>query len=565
MDGVAVEAHLDRRDKFECWLTLFGQRFHVVSICQGASSRIEINGLAHSVDRDDWGVVHAPAPAVVVSVTVKPGDVVAQGDRLAVLEAMKMETQVVAPFAGKIREVFIISNVQVDTGAPLVQIEAADREESTAPQDRIVLGASKIATTVEDAPYSADNLKTLRQLMLGFDLDPASTLRNFAASTQPSGDSETARRAEGEILNIFIDICSIFHREPNVNHRMSAEEPAAETLFFSYLRLVETKGEDLPAYFVVALRRALSYYGIRTLDSTLALKESLLWICKSHARMDQQVSAILNILERRLKNIPAPEHATNGSFRTLLDRLTAITHDLYPALSDLASELRYRYFDQPAFENARTHVYDEAEEHLNFLAVQPDSPERHVRIRALIECPQLLAGLMAGRFPTADSVSRQTMLEILTARYYRTRSLQKLSSAQAEGYSYVIAEYDYEGKRIHAIATCADYGELCVAAKALSLAMAAVPPDHDVVVDFHLSKRGALADADSTQADISKLINTVPFPRALRRIVVSVAGICPGQRLSQMQHFTYRSGEAGYQEEVLYRGVHPMMGKRLHL
>ena len=45
------------------------------------------------------------------------------GDRLAVLEAMKMEMQVVAPFSGKVRQVMTIPNVQVDTGAPLVQIE----------------------------------------------------------------------------------------------------------------------------------------------------------------------------------------------------------------------------------------------------------------------------------------------------------------------------------------------------------------------------------------------------------------------------------------------------------
>ena len=32
-----------------------------------------------------------------------------------------------------------------------------------------------------------------------------------------------------------------------------------------------------------------------------------------------------------------------------------------------------------------------------------------------------------------------------------------------------------------------------------------------------------------------------------------------------MQHFTYRPRDGGYEEETLYRGVHPMMGKRLHL
>jgi len=89
----------------------------------GTELPIEVDGVSHQVDRDDGGVVHAPAPAVVVSVLVKPGDMVATGDRLAVLEAMKMETQILAPFAGKVRQVMAIANVQVDTGAPLLQID----------------------------------------------------------------------------------------------------------------------------------------------------------------------------------------------------------------------------------------------------------------------------------------------------------------------------------------------------------------------------------------------------------------------------------------------------------
>ena len=117
--------------------SIFGRRFHVVSMVQGVKSRIEVDGVAHQVDRDDGGVVHAPAPAVVVSIAVKPGDTVMVGDRLAVLEAMKMETQVVAPFSGKVREVMTMPNVQVDTGAPLLQIEATGSDDAVAPQKRL--------------------------------------------------------------------------------------------------------------------------------------------------------------------------------------------------------------------------------------------------------------------------------------------------------------------------------------------------------------------------------------------------------------------------------------------
>ncbi len=123
VNGKRIDAQIDRLDQFECWLTVFGRRFRIISVVQGQSYRIEVDGVSHHVDRDDGGVVHAPAPAVVVSIAVKPGDTVKVGDRLAVLEAMKMEMQVVAPFSGKVRQVMIIPNVQVDTGAPLLQID----------------------------------------------------------------------------------------------------------------------------------------------------------------------------------------------------------------------------------------------------------------------------------------------------------------------------------------------------------------------------------------------------------------------------------------------------------
>ncbi len=416
MDGRIIEAHVQRRDEFESWLTVFGRRFHVVSTSQGASSRIEVNGLSHCVDRDDWGMVHAPAPAVVVSVAVKPGDTVSLGDRLAVLEAMKMETQIVAPFSGKVRQVLTMPNVQVDAGTPLIQIEVTDRSESEIPENRISFGLSDAqANATHDLAQSrcAASLKQVRQLLLGFDVDPAATMRALSSWSQNCpAESEQLNRSENDILSIFLDICSLFHRVPNANHHTTAEEPAAETLFFSYLRMIETKGDGLPIWFVDDLQRVLKHYGVGTLESTPALKESLLWICKSHGRMDQHVAVVLHILERRLKHAGSARCVPDQEFRSLLDRLSAITQDPYPAISDLANEVRYRYFDQPSFERSRSQFYDEAEGHLAYLAAHGDAPDRPARIRALVECPQLLAGLFAGHFLTATPALRQTMLEV---------------------------------------------------------------------------------------------------------------------------------------------------------
>src|SRR5579859_4001312 len=565
VDGACFDAHVDRRDQFESWLTVSGRRLHIVSMSQGVSSRVIVDGVSHQIDRDDGGIVHAPAPAVVVSVAVKPGDTVEEGDRLAVLEAMKMETLVVAPFSGRVRQVLIMPNVQVDVGAALVQIEPSDSETNIQAEKRVIFDRELTAQEKAEATCT-ESLKELRQVMLGFDLDPALSPKLFTAWSQSCpayGNGVTEH--EDEILTIFVDICSLFHREPEVNHRASAEEPSTESYLFSYLRMVETKGEALPASFISALRKTLLHYGIRDLEVSPKLRETLLWICKSHQRMSQQTTSILNILERRLNNTQVPEPLAGKVFRTLLDRIIAISHELYPAVSDLAHELRYRYFDQPAFEQARNQVYDEAEEHLNYLSANPQASDRRTRIHALLECPQLLAGLFASRFFTADSAQQLTMLEVLTRRYYRICTLENPISSEAAGHPCFSVEYEDEGKRIHVFAISGEYQSLAATAQAILPAVAQVPVDHEVGMDFHLWRPGKLSAPDLTQHELQTKLNQIAFPRPIMRIVVSAAGQTPGVRGGGMQHFTYRLTENGYEEDQFFRGIHPMMGKRLHL
>ena len=565
VDGVRIEAHINRLDQFESWLAVFGRKFHIVAVSQGITSRIDVDSVSHQIDRDDGGVVHAPAPSVVVSIAVKAGDTVVVGDRLAVLEAMKMETQVVAPFSGKVRKIMIMPNVQVDAGAPLLQIEGTTASDAIELQKRIIFGESHTWRENREATC-IDTLHEIRQVMLGFDLDPSTSARQLVAWSQvcpAQGDEITL--LEDEILKIFVDIRSLFHREPEVNHRASGEEPSAESYLFSFLRMVETNAEGLPPAFVAALRSALSHYGACELDGSSTLKETLLWICKSHQRMAGQLASILDILERRLRRAKAPGSSASNSFRTLLDRIVVSTHETYPSISDLAREVRYRYFDEPLFERARDQVFQEAEDHLNYLNAHPDAADRRARLHALIECPQLLASLFAARFPSAEPGLCSAMLEVLTWRYYRNCALLNPRSLSPEGRPCFSAEYDDEGKRVHVVAVYSEYESLPAAAQAMFALIAAVPADHDIVVDFHICHSAKLGDPDATQSSVHAMLNQVAFPRSIRRIVVSAAGPSQGHRVNGLQHFTYQPSENGYQEDRFFRGLHPMMGKRLHL
>ena len=64
----------------------------------------------------------SPLPGVIVEVCVKEGDSVTAGQKVAVLEAMKMENEIQAEAAGTVTAVHIATGDSVLEGAPIVSI-----------------------------------------------------------------------------------------------------------------------------------------------------------------------------------------------------------------------------------------------------------------------------------------------------------------------------------------------------------------------------------------------------------------------------------------------------------
>ncbi len=64
--------------------------------------------------------IPCPLAAIVVSVDVKPGQQVKEGDKIVTLEAMKMNTFVFAPKAGTIGQILVAAGQSVAEGQPLV-------------------------------------------------------------------------------------------------------------------------------------------------------------------------------------------------------------------------------------------------------------------------------------------------------------------------------------------------------------------------------------------------------------------------------------------------------------
>lgn len=66
--------------------------------------------------------VDAPMPGVIVDVKVKVGDTIKEGDLVAVLEAMKMETEIFSPKSGVVSAINVSKGSQVELGDAIVTL-----------------------------------------------------------------------------------------------------------------------------------------------------------------------------------------------------------------------------------------------------------------------------------------------------------------------------------------------------------------------------------------------------------------------------------------------------------
>src|SRR4029453_9746873 len=227
-------------------------------------------------------------------------------------------------------------------------------------------------------------------------------------------------------------------------------------------------------------------------------------------------------------------------------------------------ELRYRWHDRPLFEQARAAVYAEVDARLAALG-HDGAAGRADHVRWLVDCPQPLVGLLCPRLGTAPPPLRRTLLEVLVQPYYRIRDPAPCGLRGVDGRGCGVSEYGFDGRRIPLFATHAAYADLAAVVRALAPLIADVPADHDVVVDFLLCRKVASEGPDAVAAAVRDVLDQAGFARPLRRVVVAVATEGRGLGMAEVLHFTYRATPDGYAEERVYRGLHPMMGKRLHL
>jgi acetyl/propionyl-CoA carboxylase alpha subunit len=148
IDGVEVIAHLepladgsttarvaDRR------VRVFGARLRNAILVAAGPASFEFVTVEGRIGAARHGLaapeVTAPMPGKVLKILVAEGDTVANGQALAVLEAMKMETTLYAEAVATVKKIHVAAGQMVDHGAVMIEFSPVpatpSTSESTAP------------------------------------------------------------------------------------------------------------------------------------------------------------------------------------------------------------------------------------------------------------------------------------------------------------------------------------------------------------------------------------------------------------------------------------------------
>ncbi|MGB8022485.1 MAG: carboxyl transferase domain-containing protein [Candidatus Nanopelagicales bacterium] len=576
IDQQLAEVAVERTNEYEWTVTCGGHSHHVVVSQQGGHCHLEVDGVAQEVQQDEGVLVRAGWPALIVSVATAEGRPVAQGDPLVVVEAMKMESTIRAPFAGVVTAVEVLPNEQVDAGTPLVRIRppvAQTPSAQAAEAARVDFARMALADT-SGRPPSARVYQALSSYLLGYEMDPASLAallgeqRSFA-SRASAADADLLA-AEDAFLDLFTDLGLLWQpgRVAGATATSSNQVSAREYLF-AYLQWLDPDRSGLPDSTRRRLSKVMARYRITDLRRSPELEQAVVLLFNSRTRLQELARVVTGILERRLRFRgriqPLVDSATA---RARYDRLTAATQGHLESIADLARDARFRFVDEQLLESGQAKVQQQMEVHLDALAEDPHRPDREELVARLVACPQPLREvLLRRRLTNPGRDMQEVLLEVRARRWYRIRDLRHIRFVEHDGILLCCADYDFEHRLIHVVLVSAPFASILEVGRAIAAHMEGVDPVRAPVVDLMTWRPESQPNGDDLAAQVQGLVSQWDLGRRIWRLDAIVSSLAadadPEQRT---QYFTFRgSDEAALAEDRFYRNLHPMLAKRLEL
>ena len=490
----------------------------------------------------------------------------AEGDVVAVVESMKMETSLTAPFAGRVRRVLAGTNVQVPAQTPLLQLEPIEGEAAEQPATASAFasptpsGERGLPRAARAPALAAARLR--RQRRRGRRIVADLTRRAPTADATPRSSP-----ASTGCCDVFADVRALTRARHDEATRAQLLHSPQEYLH-ALLRSLDAKAERLPERFMALLARALAHYGIDDLDRTPALEEACyrLFVCPG-ARADLARAAVMAILERRLqqrrrarraprRRLPRERSTGSGGHRAAATR----SSPTWPARCATATSTAR---DRRAPGRARLRR--------DGRSTSPRSRRtRRARTatsasRRSSACPRCSPRCSSRACATAEPALQRLLVEATARRYYRVRALEDFEPRASPATTCCWPSIPSRAAAAtwrRPMSTSADVGAV---ASAFARHAATLPDDDLAVLDLYAEHAAAAPPARSWPRRCARRSRGVALPAALHRIVVAVARPERGRGMSAIDTFTFRHQPEGLVEDEVLRGLHPMMGQRLDL
>jgi acetyl/propionyl-CoA carboxylase alpha subunit/acetyl-CoA carboxylase carboxyltransferase component len=566
----AVDADVERLGENHLRLTVSGRAHRVLMATHGPTHFVEVDGVSHRVSRDEGGVLRSPAPALVVATPVAVGQEVAAGAPVIVLESMKMETRLNAPFAATVRELHVISGSQVETGTPLIRLEPIEGAEAAAdsPSAPPVDLDLPVPAVAQVRDRLARGLADLSAVLMGYDIDPADDGRTLAAYLAAREEATAAGigtlSGELALVRLLADIAELSRNRPaDEELRTENRVHSPREHFHSYLQTLDVERSGLPVDFRAKVERVLAHHGITGDEGGAELHEAVFRIFLAQQRSAPDVRIISAILQL-WANDPRPEASAAVEVIDALERLIHAAQLRFPAIGDLARTVRYRWFEQPAVQAERAAALAGVGDVIAHLAANPDTPDRNERMEELAAIPEPIVSFLAERLEDGIPAT-EPLLEALVRRHYREYDLDDLVSFEVDGRPFAAADYVLDERPTHLVTTEALIDEIEPGSgfeTAVAAQLAARREDQQAVIDLYLSWPDAPAEAEECAQLLALKFGALAFSADIRRVAI---GICAGAG-RPVGYVTLRPVPGdGMVEDVLVRGLHPMVGRRLDL
>ncbi|MFE3194108.1 carboxyl transferase domain-containing protein [Nocardia sp. NPDC059240] len=561
VDDTGFDAVLERRDAYTSRLTVGDRTYRVVTAIHGTVQVVEVDGVAHRVGRDEGGAVRAPAPALVVATPVAAGATIAAGAPVLVLESMKMETVLAAPFDARVRELLVSVGSQVATGTLLAQLEPVGETIDAMPLEPVDL---RLPVGVASEPVAAARqaLHEIVSAIMGFDLagESAAALTRYLRGREGLAGFLAA---EADVIDAYCDIAELSDTTPEEDSHRSRREQ-----LHVYLQSLDVRRGALSTGFRQALTTGLRRYGVDGVERGPELEQAVYRIFLAGKRLDEAAHSVRELLKAWLS---APRPDGEPDIRATLERLIRVAAARTPMLADLARSVEFRWYLDPEAEAARDAMLAGVPDELRALAALPESAERTRRLTVLADIPESLDAIVGERLRRGTRAPVDPLLEVMCRRRYGEQRLGTVATVSIAGQAFAICDYQLELRPGNTVATTCvavvarmsdlldgPSGDLVSALRDL---LEAAPAEHVHVLDLLLCWPDAPDSAEDRALDLLAALRITGIEHRARRITIALAP-SDGRPL---EHFTYRSRGGDLVEDTVIRGVHPLVGRRLHL